>query len=196
MDGSVEEKAGTIGRRDVIKRGAFVVGAATLWSTPVVQTLGMRPAAAGTHEGADFCPGGNGNGTITSLTFRYTGKGCGNLLPPDAQGRQGDRCLGAAGELPDTVWLEVNVGNCRPGPSGTRTFAGKVTKFVDVIDSGIPQSPQACTVIEVYELNATGTGRASDTYLVSEQIHTSCSQELNLGEQYGPIELYSGTWSP
>ena len=35
-----------ISRRDMLRRSGFVVGAAALWATPVVQTVGLRPAAA------------------------------------------------------------------------------------------------------------------------------------------------------
>ena len=35
-----------ISRRKMLQRSAFVVGAAAVWSTPIVQSLGQRPAAA------------------------------------------------------------------------------------------------------------------------------------------------------
>ena len=35
-----------LSRRKMLQRSAFVVGAAAVWSTPIVQTLGQRPAAA------------------------------------------------------------------------------------------------------------------------------------------------------
>ena len=35
-----------LSRRTMLQRSAFVVGAAAVWSTPIVQTLGQRPAAA------------------------------------------------------------------------------------------------------------------------------------------------------
>ena len=42
---------GLIARREMLRRSATVVGATVLWTTPVVQSLGARPAAAGTHGG-------------------------------------------------------------------------------------------------------------------------------------------------
>jgi hypothetical protein len=172
----------------MLKRGAFVAAAVPLWTSPVVQTIGMRAAAA--TPVADFCP--LNQGTITSLFFRYTARGCDNLQPVTAVGRQRG-CIGTTGPLPQTAFVVVNVGNCGAGGTdgpASETFAGTVTAFDTVIDSGIPHSPQPCTRFRVY------TDSTRTTLLVDELIHTSCSQELNIGEQYGPLEIYDGTWAP
>jgi hypothetical protein len=74
---------GDFSRRDALRRGALVVGAATLWTTPVVQTLGMRAAAAGTDEdlNRDFCPtSGPNNQRVTLLTFQYLGADAADIV--------------------------------------------------------------------------------------------------------------------
>lgn len=176
-----------ISRRDALRRGA-VLGGTLVWAAPAVQSVGMRGAFAqqnGTPETSDFCPAGEGS--ITRLILRYTAKGCDNLVPPTAEGSQGG-CEGQDGDLPETAYVEVHVGNCGgSGPSGQPTWSGTATAFETEIDSGIPQSPQACTRMRVWT-------EVGGELLVDEVIHTSCSAELNLGEQYGPIEIYDGDW--
>ena len=188
VDESASVASNGFGRREMLQRTGFVVGAAALWATPVVQTIGMRPAAA--TEIADFCP--QNEGSITRLILRYTAKGCDNLVPSTASGRQRS-CVGDTGPLQDPAFVVVNVGSCGgsgPDGAGTETFADMATSFETLIDSGIPQSPQACTRFRVY------TDSTRGTLLADELIHTSCSEELNLGEQYGPLQIHDGDWVP
>ena len=43
-----------ISRRKMLQRSAFVVGAAAVWSTPIVQSLGQRSAAANSDTASPF----------------------------------------------------------------------------------------------------------------------------------------------
>lgn len=56
-------------RRDLLTRAT--VGAAVIWSTPVVTTFGLTPAAAGS---AGFCPAPNLSPFDGALTFTYAGQ--------------------------------------------------------------------------------------------------------------------------
>jgi hypothetical protein len=177
-----------VSRRDVLRGGA-VLGGTLVWAAPTVQSIGMRAAFAqenGSPEVADFCAGETGR--ITRLICRYTAKGCDHLSPSTAAGRQLP-CDGDTGSLPVTAYVVVDVGNCGGG-GGSETFAGWATAFDTLIDTGIPRSPQACTRFRVY----TDDGRTD--LRATEVLHTSCSAELNIGEQYGPVEIYDGDWDP
>lgn len=182
MDGLEHDDGigGGFSRRDALKRGGIVVGAAALWTTPIVQTLGARPAAASTLEIADFCPAKQGS--ITRLVLRYTGKGCENQV---GQLAASEGCSGD-GPLPQTAWIEITLGS---NGNNEITFTGEVTAFVDEIDTGIPRSPQPSTWMRVYDSQG-------GTLLSTSRFHTSCSEELFLGEQYGPAEIFDGDWVP
>jgi hypothetical protein len=182
----------TLGRREMLQRSAFVVGATAVWGTPVVQSLGMRAAAAQTEVVADFCP--KNQGSITRLILRYSRRGCGYY---QAVAYQDDGVTAAASEgctgtadagpntLPETVRVVIRVGS---SGNNTVTFDGEVTVNQN-IDTGIPQSPQPSTWMEVYDL-------VSGDLLVSQRFHTSCSEEIYLGDVYGPAIIWDGDWVP
>ena len=184
-----------ISRRDVMQRGAFVVGAAALWSTPIVQTLGQRPAAAESPYLSDICPDAPDGGTIYTLDFQYTGRGCGHELLQGPEGAA-EGCVGpddSTADLPDEVYVVLTTGNCGGSqppatPGGTELFAGNMTKDDTTATADYQGvSPMACSTMYVYEDDT------KQNLLIRQRFHTSCSQQINDGDEYGPIRIEGGT---
>jgi hypothetical protein len=168
------EQAGLYDRRAVLRRGAIVVGAATLWTTPVVQTLGMRAAAAGsaddTGTGGSLCPPGSASsGQPRDLIFRWNGVGSASTALIVIQRPSSERLcvvVGAGGFF--------QVAN-QAGPQWR----------VGIYDAaGAPA------------FSPSGTWKtlpSGDLLLDSSEVHTSCSEPLNLGDSFGTITLVAGT---
>jgi hypothetical protein len=170
------EQTGLYDRRAVLRRGAIVVGAATLWTTPVVQSLGMRAAAAGsaddTGTGGSLCaPGSASSGQPRDLIFRWNGGSDASTALIVIQRPGSDRLcvvVGAGGlfQVANKAGSQWRVGIYdaagAPSLSGVRTWKD--------LPSG---------------------GRLLD----SSEIHTSCSEPLNLGDSFGTITLVAGTAS-
>jgi hypothetical protein len=102
---------GIMDRRDMLRRGVVVAGAAALWTTPVVQTLGMRAAAAGTHDEVvkdSFCPppGSPNDRRATRLVFAYLGSTA-SKIEVRATGPGGP---GGASDPVTTCWENVTTG--------------------------------------------------------------------------------------
>ena len=174
---SETKHAGAYDRREVLRRGAFVVGAATLWTTPVVQSLGMRPAAAGTGDDPDptgsLCPpGSEESAQPRDLVFRWNGAGTGG--PPT-----GLIVVQRPGS--DRLCVEVGVGglfqvtgkagsNWRVGvydPDDVPSLSGSANRWKEL--------PQGGKVLDASEF------------------HTSCSVPLSLGDSFGTLTLVAGT---
>ena len=139
-------------RRALLRRGAIVLGATALWSTPVVQTLGMRAAVAGTADDpteAVLCP--DGESAPSNLVFRYEA-GAATLAHIQIRRERGP--------APGTWCAEV---------LGGQTF--------QVPRKANPE--MAFTIV-------TGEGTESLT------VHTSCSQELTIGQKFGSLTLVGG----
>ena len=164
-------QADAYGRREILRRGAFVVGAATLWTTPVVQTLGMRPAAAGSHDGTEtdgsLCPpGSESSAQPRDLIFRWNGAGASSAL----------------------IVIQ------RPGSDRLCALVGGGGFFQVANQAGSQWR------VGIYDPADTpsfgGAGRWQDLasgYLDHTNFHTSCSEPLSLGDSFGPVTLVAGT---
>lgn len=172
---SETEQVGDYNRREVLRRGAIVVGAATLWTTPVVQTLGMRPAAAGTGDETEtsgsLCPAGaESSAQPRDLVFRWDGSSSASTALIVIQRPGSDRlCV----EVGTDGFFQVTGkagSNWRVGvydPSEVPSFSGRSNVWRDLPEGG--------------EL------------LDASEFHTSCSVPLNLGDRFGTITLVAGT---
>ena len=137
-------------RRALLRRGAIVLGATALWTTPVVQTLGMRAAAAGTHPTeAVLCP--DGESAPSNLVFRYEAA---------AATLANIEIRRARGPAPGTWCAEVLAGKTFQVP----LKANPEMTFAIVTDEGTE----------------------------SLTLHTSCSQELTIGQRFGSLTLVGG----
>jgi hypothetical protein len=139
-------------RRELLRRGAIVLGATALWSTPVVQTLGMRAAAAGTEDDPTeivLCP--DGESAPSNLVFRYEAAAA---TLANIETRR------ASGPAPGT-WCATVLGG----------------QSFQVPRKANPE--MAFTIV---------TGEATESLTV----HTSCSQELTIGQRFGSLTLVGG----
>ena len=139
-------------RRELLRRGAIVVGATALWTTPVVQTLGMRAATAGTADDPTetvLCL--DKESAPSNLVFRYEAAAT-TLASIEIRRAQGP----ARG-----TWC-ANVG-------GGQTFQVP----------GKANPDMAFTIV---------SGDATE----SLALHTSCSQELTIGQRFGSLTLLGG----
>ena len=170
-----ESPAGHIDRREALRRGAFVVGAATLWATPVVQTLGMRPAAAASHPTADFCPHGD-SAVPVALVLRYSPVG---------------GCQGATA-------LEACTGGLTDGDGPVNITVTRGQAGSSVVRCVTEVAPGDTLLIEARNfggrLNPRLTLEAVSEYGTSQTVtfHTSCSQPLDIGDRFGSFVLVAG----
>ena len=139
-------------RRELLRRGAIVLGATALWTTPVVQTLGMRAATAGTADDPTetvLCL--DEERAPSNLVFRYEAA---------ATTLAGIEIRRARGPAPGTWCANV---------SGGQTFQVP----------GKANPDMAFTIV---------SGEATE----SLSLHTSCSQELTIGQRFGSLTLLGG----
>jgi SdrD B-like domain len=161
----------------------------TLLQSLAIHTSCSQPIGAGDQYGAlllkEFVPEGfGGGGTPTgtdctagkpaSLTFRYTGQSCAaSNNPQDGKAL----CSGDPAFAP-SVNIEFSDGGSLVYFSGTVALD---STFV-VAPASIGQSSfKANSYVKIYSL--------SGTLLQSLAIHTSCSQPLGVGDQYGALLL-------
>lgn len=176
--------AGSFDRREALKRGGFVVGAAALWATPVVQTIGMRPAA-GTPMTSNFCPEGQGSGQPPTLVWQYTGGDCdatdtGQAWNPDS------KCEDLEA-LPGTV--DIRLIRTGTGGGSTGTGGGNPDTWVrGIATNGYFELDRVGSNItfEIYSESGDLLQRISD-------VHTSCSQPLDVHDHFGAMMLAGGT---
>ena len=164
-----------LSRRKMLQRSAFVVGAAAVWSTPIVQTLGQRPAAAATPERADFCDE-EGDPPPVWLIWEY--------LPGECAGSD------AALEACSTTTLpsgNVDIKITRSGGPSQGTWwvcdVAEGETFYTEGNDGKTMNPSM-----VFEIYAAGNG----TLLQSVRVHTSCSEVLNILDRFASIRLRGG----
>jgi hypothetical protein len=177
MDGHAidAEQAGSYDRRQVLRRGAMVVGAATLWATPVVQTLGMRPAAAGsadgTEPGGSLCPpGSETSAQPRDLVFRWNGGGGTSTALIVIQRPGKDRLYAVVGVGGFFQIANQAGSNWRVGvydPTDVPAFSGRGGAWRNLPESG--------------------------GLIDASEFHTSCSVPLSLGDRFGTITLVAGT---
>ena len=180
------------GRREMLQRTGFVVGAAALWATPVVQTIGMRPAAASIVI-LDACPEQRDSGQPSDLTWRVTPRNASDQFntpsnpgdwddPDNAAVISGDLgCLG-----PDwvvDVEVFVNSKNIGGSPLSYPGLDSTNATFT------VPGKPGAWTSFRITVVSGGEEGCAEGTVQTIEEIHTSCSQPLEVGFWWGSIDL-------
>ena len=174
------------GRREMLQRTGFVVGAAALWATPVVQTIGMRPAAATDLTGElGLCedgPSGGNDQKPRSLVFRLdnvdnesyvracTAEQLENFKNPadKYRGEQAhptvdDPSCAAEGAFDATVRFDGKSFNLN---------------FTDRFSAGGPFSASDVN----YQICLADKS-------LSGVLHVSCSQSLCLGDKFGPLVL-------
>lgn len=177
MDGHAtdEEPTGHYDRRQVLRRGAIVVGAATIWATPVVQTLGIRPAAAGTADGTEtggsLCPvGSEKSAQPRDLVFRWNGGGGTSTALIVIQRPGKDRLCVVVGVGGFFQVANQAGSNWRVGvydPADVPAFRDRGGAWRNLPESG--------------------------GLIDASEFHTSCSVPLSLGDRFGTITLVAGT---
>ena len=174
---SEAKHGGGYDRREVLRRGAFVVGAATLWTTPVVQSLGMRAAAAGTGDDPDPT---------------------GSLCPPESEKSAQPRDLvfrwnGAGADGPSTGLIVIQ----RPGSARLCVVVGAGGLFRVTGKAGSNWRVGVYDPDDLPSLSGSANrwkelpqgGKVLD----ASEFHTSCSVPLSLGDSFGTLTLVAGT---
>jgi hypothetical protein len=126
-------------------------------------------------------------GKVTSLTLRYVGGDCTDSMNGQDSSKQGCWDASAAGTYP----VRVIVSDGADAPPSTNVY--------------VDASPIAIGDLVTIDASAAGHGDlnsvtgwwlkdAGDNTLRSDGFfHTSCSQPLNLGDQFGPLQVFSIT---
>jgi hypothetical protein len=189
----------SLDRRQMLQRSAFVVGAAALWATPVVQTIGMRPAAATTQR---ICEDSS-SGKPTRLSCRLTPnrydqnplpadqdtsgwkKGSANVLQVGPADARADFPLNGSARH-----FRVRVANTEGGLATATPGDYSEGAWIE----GLPQSgmsgiaPNLWWRIELLD----GPAGARDPVPGQVQVfgfHTSCSQPLDVGWRFASITV-------
>lgn len=126
-------------------------------------------------------------GKVTSLTLRYTGGDCTDTLNSQDPSKQNCWDASAAGTYP--VRLIVSDGAAAPPSTNTYVDAAPIA-IGDLVTINASNAGHAnLTSVTGWWLKDAG-----DNTLRSDGFfHTSCSQALNLGDQFGPLQVYSIT---
>ena len=177
-----ETTSADISRRKMLQRSAFVVGAAAVWSTPVVKSLGMRPAAAtnGTpDQDSDFCPDLDDPGQPDDLVYRYEPRRCSSIQSGDNhQIEDGDyECSSSPDDCLPVGKACIRVHRTGGPDSGTTYYL--VDEEETFLVAGRAGARQDITI--------TTCGCVQEVTL-----HTSCSQPLDIGEKFGSLTLVGG----
>ena len=125
-----------LSRRKMLQRSAFVVGAAAVWSTPIVQTLGQRPAAA---TGTPFVP------EFSWIGARVTISGSGS------DGNDGTYWVKYERDGSEADWVLGSIGQCSGdlGASQSDTLGSDIN-----LNAQLPTNPND----PVIEICYTGAG--------------------------------------
>jgi hypothetical protein len=168
---------GDFSRRDALRRGALVVGAATLWTTPVVQTLGMRPAAAASpgDDPSDFCldVGDPKNGQPRDMVYRYDARAF-----SEATNQQSSNYvnLGESGQL--NPQSDVCIKWERTGPPATGYITVRPGESFNV-----PNKSGSTIVVTITD--ACGAWQKFE-------FHASCSDLWDIGDEFGSLTTQGG----
>ena len=126
-------------------------------------------------------------GKITSLTLRYLGGDCSDTMNGQSAGAQGCVDFSPAGTFP--VRLIVSDGEPAPPQSNVYVDASPVEigdlVTIDASDAGHSNLKG----VTGFWIKSAG----DDTLRSDGYFHTSCSEPLNLGDQFGPLQIYSIT---
>jgi hypothetical protein len=117
-------------------------------------------------------------GKIVELNLRYVGGDCNQSMHTQASGKV--ICSGNAG-------TNNNVRILVTGTSGSPTFLNQsgvdIGDVVDILASAGGQSQLPTdTLIRIFS--------SGGTQIMSIQVHTSCSQPVNLGDVYGSVQVF------
>ncbi len=174
MSDGVEVPVTGMDRRDFIR--SSVVAGGLVWAAPAMSSLGSHAFATGTP--LNICPTED---MPSGLRWEYTGRGCGGNGAPPAL----DFCEDRAGypEAASNGTLKVTITG---GPDrGTYTIGVDGPLLPGAKFSSPPNGGKAGaqTLFEVYH----------DGNLVHRvRVHTSCSRDLSIGEQFGSFKLIAG----
>ncbi len=186
---------GGMTRREALKRGAVVAGAAA-WTTPAVQAIRMSQALAQDVSGfgTDCC---DPKVDLRNLTFLYQPGPClpvgdgGGIVAREAQ----EECDGAQ-PTPGTVYIIASEKKPEDLFDGDGSFNGKIYFAGPVsdgdfftADAGVvgDDKLKSSTYLTVFQQ---GTAPDSSTPVAQfVKLHTSCSKALPLGEVFASFSL-------
>jgi hypothetical protein len=126
-------------------------------------------------------------GKVTSLTLRYQGGGCGGSMNGQSASKQGCVDVSPAGTYP----VRVIVSDGAAAPPATDVYADVSPLAIGelvTIDASAAGHHELRNVTGYWIKDAGDNSLRSDGFF-----HTSCSQPVNLGDQFGPLQVYSIT---
>jgi len=126
-------------------------------------------------------------GNVTSLTLRYLGGDCSDTMNGQDASKQNCWDASAAGTYP--VRLIVSDGAAAPPSTNTYVDASPIAIGDLVTINASDAGHSSLTSTTGYWIKDAG----DNTLRSDGHFHTSCSQPLNLGDQFGPLQVYSIT---
>jgi hypothetical protein len=126
-------------------------------------------------------------GKVTSLTLRYQGGDCSGSMNGQSASKQGCVDISPAGTYP----VRVVASDGASAPPATNVYADVSPVNVGglvTIDASSAGRHDLKSVTGWWVKDAGDDSLRSDGFF-----HTSCSQPLNLGDQFGPLQVYSIT---
>lgn len=186
MSDGVEVPATGMDRRDFIK--SSVVAGGLVWAAPAMSSLGSHAFATGTP--LNICPTED---MPSGLRWEYTGRGCGGNGAPPAldfcEDREGYPEAASNGTLKVTITGGPDRGTYTTGTPGRNETAFKLDGGGQLERGKTFSSPPnggkagAQTLFEVYR---------DGTLVHRVRVHTSCSRDLSIGEEFGSFKLIAG----
>lgn len=126
-------------------------------------------------------------GKVTSLTLRYEGGDCSGTMNSQGATKQGCSDFSAAGTYP--VRVIVSDGAAAPPSTSVYTDVSPISiGDLVTIDASAAGHTKLKSVTGWWLKDFGDNTLRSDGFF-----HTSCSQPLNLGDQFGPLQVYSIT---
>ncbi|WP_432695481.1 prealbumin-like fold domain-containing protein [Marinobacterium sp. YM272] len=136
----------------------------------------------------EFCPDGSNTGRPLALTLEYTGEN--NDINSQEEGNVVIGPLNGAYPDPADIVILTKQGTQVPEDSPADNVAiGDTFSYNHWKDNGGAGIPPV-TIFEIYTSDYTEGG---GTFIQSIEFHTSCSQPLNVGDEYGPLKVVGGT---
>jgi hypothetical protein len=124
-------------------------------------------------------------GKVVKMIMKYTRDDCSKMIHHQAAGKA--LCSGNSGQLPESVYIRVTDNSSAKDFRCMTFFKGTVQAGQNyTIDAGVVGALKANTYIYIYDA-------PNGKLLQSVQVHTSCSQPLAAGDQFGANLLVSLT---
>lgn len=193
MDETTPEQSGGVDRRTVLRRAA-IGGAAVVWATPVVQTLGMGVAAAATGFQLQGCPDGD-SPKPSRLEFTYQPNECDGSHCSDSELDFDGQCN------PDA---EGALTKCDgDAPTGNASLSARIRNPGNVsLVTNMPVSSGDPVVFDSggCGTNGNGLGNNIEVTITSDsgtqifEFHTSCSAPLIAGHRFGSLIFQGGVF--